>query len=287
MVQIITKEILSFYRTPGLMTDASNQSDMLESLPSEVGGLVDAVQANLLHVFWAERYGRFLSEIDKTTLNIRPISEKLAILRAINPAPLICPRSLEQRQVGNCRDFTLLLCTILRYQGVPARARCGFATYFLPNHYEDHWVCEVWNTAQARWMMVDAQLDALQQQVLQIDFDPLDLPKGRFIPAGLAYQMCRKGQADPDTFGIFDMHGLGFIQGNVVRDLLALNKVEILPWDWGWGYLTEASFANLALFDHLAALLVAEDEAYPQLRAIYLNDPSLAPPETAMPPTSG
>jgi hypothetical protein len=121
--------------------------------------------------------------------------------------------------------------------------------------------------------MVDAQLDALQRQALEIDFDPLDMPTGRFIPAGLAYQMCRSGQADADLFGIFDMHGLDFIQGNVVRDFLALNKYEILPWDWGWGYLTEESFANLSFFDHLAALLVAEDEAFTELRGLYENDP--------------
>jgi hypothetical protein len=51
-----------------------------------------------------------------------------------------------------------------------------------------------------------------------------------FITAGKAWQMCRSGKADPDKFGIFDMHGLRFIWGDVVRDFLALNKVETLPW---------------------------------------------------------
>lgn len=269
------------------MTDPGIHKDLLIGLPEQVAGLVKVVQENLLHVFWSERYGRILIESDRATLNVRSIAEKLAILRRIDPKPLVFLRPVEQRQVGNCRDFSLLLCTLLRFQGVPARARCGFATYFLPDHYEDHWICEIWDATHGHWVKVDAQLDALQQQVLQINFDPLDIPKGRFIPAGVAYQMCRKGEADPDAFGIFDMHGLAFIQGNVVRDLLALNKLEILPWDWGWGYLTEASFENLSLFDHLAALLAAEDEAYPQLRAIYLNDPSLAPPETPTRSVSG
>ena len=44
-------------------------------------------------------------------------------------------------------------------------------------------------------------------------------------------QLCRAGQANPDLFGVFDMHGMWFIRGNVVRDLAALNKVELLPWD--------------------------------------------------------
>ena len=43
----------------------------------------------------------------------------------------------------------------------------------MPGHFEDHWVCQYWHASQARWVMVDFQLDALQQQVLQPDFDPL------------------------------------------------------------------------------------------------------------------
>jgi hypothetical protein len=31
--------------------------------------------------------------------------------------------------------------------------------------------------------------------------------------------LCRSGQPDPDTFGIFDMHGLWFVRGNFVRDV--------------------------------------------------------------------
>src|SRR6516165_7569409 len=29
--------------------------------------------------------------------------------------------------------------------------------------FEDHWVCEYWNGAEERWVLVDAQLDELQQ----------------------------------------------------------------------------------------------------------------------------
>lgn len=51
---------------------------------------------------------------------------------------------------------------------------------------------------------------------------------------GEAWRLCRAGQADPDLFGIFDLQGLWFIRGNVVRDLAPLNKMELLTWDcWG------------------------------------------------------
>lgn len=101
---------------------------------------------------------------------------------------------------------------MLRAQGVPARARCGFGTYFWPGRYEDHWVREYWNGE--RWVSVDAQLDELQRGKLGIVFDPLDLPPGQFVPASCAWQMCRSGEADAEKFGIFDMHGLWFIRAS-------------------------------------------------------------------------
>jgi hypothetical protein len=49
--------------------------------------------------------------------------------------------------------------------------------------------------------------------------------------------MCRRGLADPLSFGVDgfpDNFGIGEIRGNLIRDLAALNKVETLPWDeWG------------------------------------------------------
>lgn len=271
-------EIIDYYAVPDRMTTIGPAADLLVGLPADLTGLVSVVQGQLIHIFWAARYGRTLSENERAMVQVRPLAEKLARIAEANPAPLIQPRAVGERQVGNCRDFSLFLCGLLRAQSVPARARCGFATYFLPQHYEDHWVCEVWHTQAARWVMVDAQLDTLQQQVLAVDFDTFDVPPDHFIDAGRAYQMCRAGLADPEDFGIADMHGIDFIQGNVVRDFLALNKVEILPWDWGWGFLTPEKFADMAFFDRLAAMTAAGDAAFAGLRALYDSEPSLAVP---------
>lgn len=132
--------------------------------------------------------------------------------------------------------------------------------------------------------MVDAQLDELQRKVLEIKFDPCDVPADQFLVAGKAWQMCRQGQVDPEQFGIFDMHGLDFIRGNVVRDLLALNKVEVLPWDWGWGFLAEPSTSINPqevdqVFDHIARLTQQGNEAFAELRCVYQNDPRWPVPQ--------
>jgi transglutaminase-like putative cysteine protease len=47
--------------------------------------------------------------------------------------PLGESRSLSERLVGCCRDFTVLFLTMARELGIPARARVGFAAYFIPD----------------------------------------------------------------------------------------------------------------------------------------------------------
>ena len=36
----------------------------------------------------------------------------------------------------------------------------------------------------------------------RIGFDPFDVPRDQFVVGGRAWQLCRAGEADPDTFGL-------------------------------------------------------------------------------------
>lgn len=276
--------LLKYYATPGPMTDPGPHAALFDHLPTEIPALVKTLQGFMVHIFWAEAYGLTLTDARKEEVQLRRVDRQLAHLLTLDDRPLTEARPSERKLVGNCRDFSVMLTAILRHQGVPARARCGFGTYFLPNHYEDHWVCEVWNREQERWILVDAQLDALMLEKLPIDFDPLDVPRDRFIVGGQAWQLCRSGQADPQQFGIFQWHGLAFVAGDLMRDFLAFNKLEILPWDGGWGYMTEQQAkaiedgTDFGPLDHLAALTLAGDGAFDELRALYASDPRLHVP---------
>jgi hypothetical protein len=207
----------------------------------------------------------------------------LARIRALDGAPLSIARKPERRMPAVCRHFTVMLCAILRAHGIPARARCGFGAYFNPPRFEDHWVAEYWNAAQSRWVLVDAQLDAALRDAIKPDFDPLDVPRDRFIIAGDAWQMCRSGRADADLFGLtyVGLRGMWFIAGNVIRDLAALNGVPMLPWDvWGMMPKDDAGFTDegKALLDKVAALTLAGDDAFEELRACYRSDERLRVP---------
>lgn len=250
------------YTTQTKVTDPGAMAAMYDGLPADVGDLVGVVQNVFLHIFWAERYGVTPTEEQKKHVQARLVSRTLEMVQELDPSPLTISRDLSKRFFGNCRDHSTLLVSMLRHKGVPARARCGFGTYFLPDHFEDHWIVEYWDGH--RWVSVDAQLDGLQRARLKIDFDTLDMPKDKFVNASQAWLMCREGKEDPDKFGIFDMHGLWFVRGNLVRELAALNGAEMLPWDvWGLMNLDDASpeAAKYAkLLDGVARALVAKDE---------------------------
>ena len=269
---------LTHFAQYGKITHPGPYAHLYQDLPSDIPSLVQVVQGLIVHVFWAERYGLRLTEDRKSEVQLRTIEHRLARTLALDPSPLATPRANEQKLVGNCRDFSVTLASILQSKGIPARPRCGFGAYFMPDHYEDHWVCEYWSEAEQRWVLVDAQLDELQRNVLKTAFNTLDVPRDQFIVGGAAWKMCRSGQADAAQFGIFNMNGIDFVKGDFIRDVAALNKVELLPWDC-WGLiLTEYATLppdDLSMLDQLADLTYRDVPDFAAVRQLYESDPRL------------
>jgi hypothetical protein len=269
---------LTYFAQYGKMTRPGPYADLYADLPSDLPSLVQVVQGLIVHVFWAESYGLRLSEERKAEVQLRTMERRLARALELDPGPLAMPRPNDRKIVGNCRDFSVTLASMLQSKGIPARPRCGFGAYFIPNHYEDHWVCEYWNEAERHWILVDAQLDELQRNVLKIPFNTLDVPRDQFIVGGAAWKMCRSGQADPDQFGIFDMKGIDFVKGDFIRDVASLHKVELLPWDcWGMILMDTVTLLpdDMSLLDRLAGLTCADVPDFDQARQLYESDSRL------------
>ena len=275
---------LSYFTNQGCISDAGPYESLYRALPASIAELVKLVQGVTVHVFWTERYGFKAPPERMAEVQLRWIEKRLARTLELDPRALIETRSVEKKLLGNCRDHSVLLVSMLRYQGIPARARCGFAAYFMPDHFEDHWLVEYWNREQGRWILVDAQLDELQRDVLKIDFDVLDVPRDQFIVGGKAWQTCRSGEQNADKFGIFDMHGLGFVRGNLVRDIASINKMELLPWDC-WGVILKESLddpEDLVALDEAASLSAGDVPDFEALRTRYESDPRFHVPGTVL-----
>jgi hypothetical protein len=146
-------------------------------------------------------------------------------------------------------------------------------------------VCEYWNAAERRWVQVDPQFDEAWRSALKIEHHVLDVPLDKFLIAGDAWAKCHKGEATPAKFGIFrgNLRGLWFIAANLVHEVAALNKMEMLRWDfWGAMPRPHASLIKdeLAFFDHLAALTRHPDASFEELRRLYDRDDRLRVPPT-------
>ncbi len=269
---------LDFYSRPIDLSFAGRHAGLLADLPRDAGALAGVVQGLLMHEHVAPAYGVTPTPDQHAQAHVRPVAQMLDRLIADDPRPLQQARTESARFVCVCRSFTLLHITMLRAHGVPARARCGFGAYFEAGRFVDHWVTEYWNDSERRWVMVDPQLDERQRRLFRIEFDPLDVPRERFLVAGDAWELARTGKADPEAFGILDMGGLWFIAGNLVRDAAALNNREMLPWDvWGAMRQNDADL-DLDFFDRLAELTREPDRHFDDLRAVYRDERVRVPP---------
>ena len=279
-------EILNFFKHPTAMTTGGRYAPQLKALPGDVAALARAVPGLVIYEYVAKDfYGVTIPDERKAESHIRRVEAMLDRVLAMDDRPLDAARPLDKRLVGICHHFMLLLVAMLRAKGVPARARGGFGSYFNAPYFEDHWVCEYWNDAEARWVLVDPQMDEVWREKLAIDFDPLDVPRDRFVVAADAWSRCREGKADSSKFGIFkgDLRGLWFIAGSLVRDLAALNKTEVLPWD-AWGAMPDPDEQldgdELAFFDRLAALTREPDTRFGEMRTLYESDDRIRVPAT-------
>ncbi len=245
---------------------------LIMDIPDTVPEIVKCVQNTLLHIFWAERYGEQLTEKRSAEVNHRSAADILRQIYKYKPTSLQEKRTLSEKTIGNCRDFTVLSVALMREKGIPARARCGFGAYFntpeMKLKYIDHWVVEYWNKNRGRWVLVDSQIDDFKRRELSLDFDTLEVPYDKFITGGVAWQMCREEKADPATFGIMEMKGMGFIAGNMVRDLAALAKTPLLPWDC-WGVILDDGVKEFDLLDRVAGVTYPATEEYVEIMELY------------------
>lgn len=250
------EDVLKFYREHSIMTKITTTKHMVTDIPKDISSIVSIVQNILLHKHWAERYGVESKDRRHEEPWLRSIEEKLIYLNKLGYNHVSDKKKIEDKMLGICRDFSVMAAALCIETGIPARARCGFATYFQPGNYIDHWVLEYWNENKKRWIFVDAQLDDFQREELNIPFNTLDIDDRYFITAPRAWLMCREGKLNSELFGIFQWWGYDYLKCNLILDANSLLKIPMQPWDEWEGYkklpVSEWSENDYLVMDQLA-----------------------------------
>lgn len=191
----------AFYAEQSNVTRPGAMAGWLADLPTDVPALRRVALNLVIHYRADDPIGHGIPPERMAEIHTRYAEPMLERLAALKDGSLVAERAPVERLVGCCRDFTVLFLTLLRHQGIPARGRVGFASYFVPGWNLDHEVAEVWDGDEGRWRLIDAELadvhvDATDGAALPA----LDLPRDRFILASDAWAACRAGEADPARF---------------------------------------------------------------------------------------
>jgi hypothetical protein len=258
-----------WFATQSPVSDPGSAVAALEGLPTDLASLRRLASQLVFHYRTVGDLsesgiapGR-LAEIDT-----RYAAEMLTRLVELQPS-LAAPRPPALRLVGCGRDVALLLVSMVRHAGLPARVRVGFASYLLDGWYLDHGVAEVYDPVEERWRLVDAQLPDGFQPSDGSPFDLLDVPRERFLTGPTAWLEARAGVREVERFAVDpclespETRGWAALRHHLVHDLAALSKTEMLPSD-SWGLIegplpdergSLAARRELEELDHLARLL--------------------------------
>ena len=274
-----------YYASHSRSTHPGPFGDLLAACPAEAADVVRTVQGLVLHSFFVGPRNVQPPAGSDDDLEIRAVPEMVRRILDRGDGPLTEARAPDRRFIGFCSHYPLLACSIMRQHGLPSRLRVGFSTYFGPDLYPDHWLCEYWDGQN--WRLGDAELDAETREKNGITFEPWDVPRDRFFTAGQAWLGVRAGDLDPERFGVSGLVGPWFIAGSVVRDLAALNKHEMLPWDyWGTarGFSPEAPLSDeaSAQIDEIARLTAPDPPDWKGITASYEANPSVQVPDVVL-----
>ncbi len=225
-----------------LVTDPGKAVTAIDELPAEIGALREASSQLVFHYRAGGDFAENGVPAERTAeINTRYADAMFALLLGRGEQALGRARRAPDRMVGCCRDATILFVALARHKGIPARARVGFAAYFHPGWLCDHVVAEVWDAAAGRWRLVDAEMDSGWTPELNgRPVDWLDLADDQFVTGPRAWQAARAGKSDPDRHVVAvdlqvpALRGWPYLAHNVIHDLAALNKTEMLLWD-AWG----------------------------------------------------
>ena len=285
------KRALEYYATPSQMTDLTRcPVDVLEGLPEAPADLMSVVRGCVVSDLMLTQIYELPVPEGRNDPQIRPAAAMIERIQEFDPSPLVEPRPPLKRFLGNCRHFATLSCALFRREGIPARVRAGFAGYFLPDTWMDHWIIEYWRPTEERWVRVDPQYGDEWFREHHPNETSESVVQRAYLSGGETWRRCRRGELDPDRCNMGgDNWGIGEVRGSVMFDLAALNQDEMLPWDiWGRmqaAYRGETDAAYDESLDSISS--VTSGDNFAAIRELYEQNDDLRVPASLLTASAG
>lgn len=283
------REILDFYKKTSSYTDLGYYKEFAKSLPDDIEELCVLQRMQIIHPvvfrdknirnnkesFWGD-----MTKIPITRLryedDIFPTAQSILAELLRKDAKYNIERKAEDKVHVTCRCQAILLASILKAKGIPARARSGFAEYI---HYDgiyyDHWITEYFDEKEDKWKLVDADEHCPDHKM---GFDLNDIPYDKFLFGANAWLGIRRKEykentifyaSDPATLGLkaairglfYDFHSL---MNNEIIFLHMPKYIQDKDFE-----LSEEEYKEL---DCLAKLMLNPNENFEKLQDIWENN---------------
>jgi hypothetical protein len=199
----------------------------------------------------------------------------LAELCRRDPRGLVMDRAEGDELVLTCRATSILVASLLKTKGIPARVRSGFAPYlsvegFPSGKSDDHWVNQYWNKLESRWVTID--VDGSLEDNLK--FDPYDIPDGFFDFSPDVWLAARDGRVDDQHFWNSGGHsGLITVAWELFYDFHCLMNDELIylhtPEMVQLGKFERLTESQLSAIDDLARLMQEPEDNFDELQAVW------------------
>ena len=244
-----------FWAEQSPVTDPEAFADRVREVPGTLSAMRAAARGLVFHYRDDGDFAANGISADRIAeIDTRYARDMLARIVSLADEPLAASRPPSHRVVGCCRGL---------HGAVPGDGPRARRTGTRPRRVRhllsawldiDHVVAEIWDSARGSWRLVDPEL--AEDHVSSADgarVDPEDLTSAQFLTGAAAWRTCRSGLADAARFVVYPSldlpltKGWPYVRHNLIHDLAALAKHEMLLWDnWGWSDIAGEPVARSA-----------------------------------------